>query len=267
MMDRLSKAHLKDLRALRLKKRRDGTGRFIVEGPRACEAILAGDVEVLELLLTPRVESDERARRLADAVTAAGASVRQCTDEDLQSIADATHAQGVLAVCKWHDRPLNALPPDGASLVLALDRVADPGNVGTLLRAADWFGVDAVALGEGCADALNPKTVRASAGTVAMTPLWRRCPLPETLGRLRSKGFALVAASADGEPNLTNWRRERTVLILGNEAHGLSDETRALADELVAVPRRGRGESLNVAMAGVALLAAGLAGELGGWRE
>lgn len=259
MMGRLSKAHLKDLRALRLKKRRDATRTFIVEGLRACEALVSGDVEVAELLLSPRSETDERARRVRDALADRGARVLACSEEDLQAVADATTAQGILAVCRWRERALDELPPEGASLVLVLDRVADPGNVGTLVRAADGFGADAVVLGEGCADLLNPKTIRAAAGAVAYVPVWRRCPLVEAFDRLRSEGFALVAASAEGQPDLNNWRRDRTALILGSEAHGLSDGTCEVADAFVAVPRRGRGESLNVAMAAVALLAADLA--------
>ena len=251
----VSKALLKKLRALRLKKTRRETGLFLVEGVRACEALARGPAQIETVLVTSRVRARERAARLLEALDADGHEILTCSEQDIGSVADAASAQGLLAVCRWQDRDPEEMFRAPFSLALALDHVANPGNVGTVIRAADWFGADAVVLSEGCADVLNPRTVRASAGSLFHVPVWREAALPAILARLREGGCAVIAADQQGEPDLLGWRGPRSVLVLGSEADGLSAEIRGLADRLVAVPRAGRAESLNVAMAAVALMA------------
>lgn len=254
-MDTLSGRRRKQLRSLRRKKARQETGCFLVDGVRACEAMLRSEAAVETLLVTPEAEEDARIRAVVQALTKRRCEVLRCSAADIQSVADVTTAQGLLAVAQWRDRPEQDLLGAPPSMVLALDRVSDPGNVGTILRAADWFGVGAVLLGKGCAELLSPKTVRASAGSLFHVAIWRGVDLARQLALLRQGGHAIVASSASGDPCRTGWRERATTLVLGNEAHGLSPEVLSLADRQIAVPGRGRAESLNVAMAAVALLA------------
>jgi TrmH family RNA methyltransferase len=148
-------------------------------------------------------------------------------------------------------------PADVAELyrlhrVLVLDGVQDPGNVGTILRTAAWFGLDAVLGGTGTADFYNPKVVRASMGGLWDVPVARSEALGEDLKTFKSNGFELVGADLDGL-TLDQWQPESTgVLVLGNEANGISPEVRLLIDRYVTISGRGkRGgtESLNVATA------------------
>ena len=109
--------------------------------------------------------------------------------------------------------------------MLALDGVSDPGNVGTVIRTAAWFGVSAVLLGEGCADLLNPKTVRATMGGIFQLPICRDVKLEDESARLKRLGFRVTAATMDGSPDWPGWAKNpRSALILGSEARGVSEE-------------------------------------------
>ena len=254
-MHRLSRTRMKQLRALKTAKGRRETGLFLVEGMRACDTALRAGCEVDCVLVSDAAAQDSQTQALLAGLTQPGPQVLGCTEGQLQSVADVTTAQGLVLVARWRRRHVEDLLSAPPPLVVALDRVGDPGNVGTILRAADWFGVGGVVLGHGCADLLNPKTVRASAGSLFHVPVWRNVDLPVLLPRLREAGHRVVATGTDGEPVRPGWAACPTTLVLGSEGHGLSPELDGLADARLAVPGRGRAESLNVAMAAVAALA------------
>ena len=135
-------------------------------------------------------------------------------------------------------------------MVLALDGVSDPGNVGTVIRTADWFGVEAVLLGGDCVELHNPKLVRATMGALFRVPTYEVENVAAELARLRSSGFEIFAAAADGDTRWDAWTsNRRRALVLGSEAEGVSDEARAVGAKSLAIPRKGGGESLNVAIA------------------
>jgi TrmH family RNA methyltransferase len=142
------------------------------------------------------------------------------------------------------------------ALVLALDGVSDPGNVGTLVRTADAFDAGAVLASAGTADFFGPKTLRSAMGSTFHVPVLRTPDLPARLRELRRDGALVLAATIDGE-NLyeVDARVPCVVLVLGSEAHGVSREVREAADRSVTVPCPGRAESLNVAAAGAISLA------------
>lgn len=151
------------------------------------------------------------------------------------------------------------LPPPGddgplhaAELVLALDGVADPGNLGTIIRLADWFGIRRIWCAEGSVDPFNPKTVQASMGSVFRVNVLAMV-LADRLSRARREGAEVYAADMTGASAFEVGLRRPAVLVLGSESHGLSDAVRAQADQVVRVPGGGGAESLNVAMAAAAL--------------
>jgi TrmH family RNA methyltransferase len=138
--------------------------------------------------------------------------------------------------------------------VLVLDAVADPGNVGTLIRTADWFGLTCVVLGPGCASISNPKVVRATMGSLFHLVTVEVDDLPTACRWLADQGVALASAEVEGG-TWHRWApRNRAAVIVGSEAHGVSPAVRALASHRVSIPRGGRAESLNVAAAGAILL-------------
>jgi len=255
---RASRRELALLRSLRRRKGRRETGLFLVEGVRLCEELLrcgAGGCEMI--LVSPERAGEGRVARLVRGFREAGARVLEAPAREVERVSDTRHSQGVLAAARWTEVALEGLRFPRRAAVVALDRVSDPGNVGTVIRTASWFGASAVLLGEGCADLLNPKTVRATMGGLFHLPVCCNVSLPEALDRLRGRGFGVAVASADGSPDWPTWADSpRSVLVLGSEAHGVGPEVRVRADRVLAIPRRGAGESLNVAVAAGVFLSA-----------
>lgn len=210
-------------------------GVFVVEGPTlVAEAVDAGWT-VVEQFLAPGAEPIDGAglvRRLAAGV--------------IERVADTETPQPILAVVERRFADSALLTT--ARCVLVADAVADPGNLGTLVRSAEASGVDAVMLTPGTVDPSNPKVVRSSAGALFRVPVIEGGSLSDLAraGLIRI-GTSSHRGSAHTDVDLTR----RVAVVLGNEAHGLSDES--AVDEWVTIPHAGRSESLNVAMAGTVL--------------
>jgi RNA methyltransferase, TrmH family len=161
-----------------------------------------------------------------------------------------------VARCRSIVRPLAELP-DGVGFVVVCADIRDPGNAGAVIRCADAAGADAVVLAGDSVDPLNPKAVRASAGSLFHLPLVVHRDVPEALEELRSRGLQILAADASGQHDIFDTRVDpvpATAWVFGNEAWGLPAELLAQADTVVAVPIFGRAESLNLATAAAVCL-------------
>lgn len=238
---------------------RRSEGRFLVEGANSVEAALA----------TGRAErvlvSDSDAGRHAGLVAraeAAGLPVHLLTDRAAAKLSETTTPPGVFAVCELVTRPLADLPAGGFAVVAVEPR--EPGNAGTLIRCADAMGATAVLLLGDCVDPHNGKCVRASAGSVFHLPVIRESDVDAGLRALRERGLTLLATAADGELLLDDARPELAAphaWLFGNEAHGLPPALLDVADHRVAIPIRGRAESLNLAAASAICLYASSAAQ------
>jgi len=253
-----TKRQLAMLRSLRTRKGRRETGFFLVENLRLCAELRASGLPVELVLIAEHHSKEQRYAELIERFRRAGARVVHAAGHEVQRIADTVHSQGIVAAARWGDHAFENIRFGRRAVAVALDRVADPGNVGTVIRTAAWFGVTAVLLGEGCADLLNPKTVRSTMGGLFHLPVCRNVALPRALDRLKQRGFSVTVAATDGSPGWRSWTaRGRSLLVLGSEAHGVSEAVRRLAERTVAIPKRGRGESLNVAVKAGIFLSAG----------
>lgn len=223
---------------------------FVVEGPVLVAAALAAGATVTE------VYADAEARtRPAVAEVLARLDPTTVAWElpagTLDRVGDAATSQGLLALVERRDPPWPS--PERASLVLVLAEVADPGNVGTLIRAAVAAGAGAVVVAGG-ADPTGPKVVRASAGAVVGVDLVVGATPAEALRRLRTAGYRLVGTVVDGGTPYDRADLDGPLaIVLGNEAHGLAPEVVADLDENLTIPMAGPTESLNVAMAGTVI--------------
>jgi RNA methyltransferase, TrmH family len=233
---------------LRAPKTRAREHAVLVEGVRAATEALDAGVDVSFALTSPRLESTEAGRRLAARLETR--DVVAVSDEEIASLSDTERPQGVLMVCKEPEAALDDLEKGGRYLVF--DGVQDPGNAGTLARAAVAFGLDGVVYLDRSVDPWSPKTVRASAGMVFRLPVVR-ATAAELVGRLAEAGIPLYVADAEGE-DATKAKGGSFALVMGNEGEGVRDEVRAAADASLAVRMPGPAESLNVAMAGAILL-------------
>ena len=247
---RLTRAEVEEFRSLQRKEGRAAAGAFLLEGWRALAE--AGDAAI-ECVA---VRADLLGRPELGPLRAAGVPIREVGERDARRISSTEQTQGVVARVRVPHADAGALFGGGDALVVALDAVADPGNLGTMLRTAAWFGARAVLLGRGCVDPFNDKVVRSAAGALFHIPMLGDLDLPATLGEARAAGYEVAVADAVGAVDLPAWRpARRCAIVLGGEARGASPAVRAAADVAVRVPRFGRGESLNVAVAAGILLA------------
>ena len=234
---------------LRLKKRafRDEDRAFLVEGAQGVgEALGAGALS--SLFVVDDVEP------LAVRARQAGVVVEVVSEDVMGKLTSTVTPQGLVGVSPFLDGGLGALPADGC--VTVLHQVRDPGNAGTVLRSAYAAGAGGVIFTETSVDPYNPKTVRASAGSLFHVPVVRGADTQTTLLELRDRGFRIYAMAADGAQDLyrTDLAGDPVALVFGNEARGLPGEISALADATVRVPITGRVESLNLAAAATVCL-------------
>jgi TrmH family RNA methyltransferase len=208
---------------------------------------LASGVRVDEVFAVD--PSEGRVQELAGMAREAGVPVRQVSADVMGHLTSTVTPQGVVAVAGFVDVALSSFG-SGATFVAVLAEVRDPGNAGTVLRSADAAGADAVVFTRSSVDVYNPKTVRATAGSLFHVPVVREIGVEEATSWLREQGFAILGASPDGQRSIYETDLSaRTAVLFGNEARGLSSEAVALADATVRVPTLGRAESLNLAAA------------------
>jgi TrmH family RNA methyltransferase len=230
---------------------RDKQRRFLVEGRQTVLEALASGAPLVDLFVGPQLE---RPGSVLDEARTRRVPVHQATAPILEHLTSTVTPQGVVAVCEYLDLPLIDLPAE-ADLVVVLAEVRDPGNAGTILRSADAFGADAVVFSTASVDPYNPKTVRASAGSLFHLPIVRGATGEDVAREVRSRGLTLLATGARAERSV--YDTDLTVpvaLVFGNEAHGIGPGVRALVDGMIRVPIR-RAESLNLAAAATVVLA------------
>jgi TrmH family RNA methyltransferase len=262
---------VKAVRRLSGRSARARERRFVAEGPQAVTEAVAAQADavgagrprvVLALYATP--DAGQRYADVLQEAADAGAAVRLATPEVLAAMGDTVTSQGLVAVCAFVDVPLDRIVGASPRLVAVLAHVRDPGNAGTVVRAADAAGADGVVLTDASVDVFNPKCVRASAGSLFHLPVTTGAPLEATVAALRDGGLAVLAADVAGTADLDELQdlaavgegplAQRVAWVFGNEAWGLPDEALAAVDAVVRVPVYGRAESLNLATAATVCL-------------
>lgn len=231
---------------LKQKKYRQQQGLFLAEGLRTVEeAVRYGAVQSI---FYTAIE-DDRTRAVLEEAAAKQIKLVCVSDKVLKKIADTETPQGIIAVCEKRSKRLDDFLASG-KMLLVLDRVTDPGNIGTMLRTADAAGVGGLLLLQGCADIYAPKTVRASMGSLFHLPVLSGLSEELLVQAARKAGYELLVTCLDGADNLYKADLQgRLAFVMGNEANGVSDALLAAADKRVFIPMQGRAESLNVAMA------------------
>ncbi|WP_236683041.1 TrmH family RNA methyltransferase [Demequina globuliformis] len=243
---------VKKVAALAGRSARSRAGALLVEGPQSVrEAVTCAPERVRDLYLTAQV--NERHPEIAQRALAAQRYVHLATPEVIEAMS--RDAQGVVAVMDDAGTSLDDVVAAKPTLVAVLSNVRDPGNAGTVIRAADAAGADAVVLAGQSVDISNPKVIRATAGSLFHLPVVRSLPYEDALGALSSAGLRLLAADGSGQMTLGEQGADATVLsaptawVFGNEAWGFSDDELALVDDVVRIPIYGRAESLNLSTA------------------
>lgn len=241
-------ARVKDARKLSRRSVRTERRLFLADGPKAVAGALSVDSCVVEVFATPAA-----LEQYADLL--GGADVTLVDDRALASLSDSVSPAGVVAVCRHLDAPLEHVLAVSPRLLVICADVRDPGNAGTVIRTADAAGADAVVLAGHSVDAYNPKTVRATVGSLFHLPLAVEPDPAAAVHSARQRGLTVLAADGAGDVDLFDAELGGpTAWLFGNEAWGLPEELAALADRRVAIPIHGRAESLNLSTAAAVCL-------------
>lgn len=256
----VNNARVKDAANLKQKKYRTESGAFFAEGLRAVKEA-AQFADMTDLFFTKTEEE-----KLCDIVKLAEAKGARlyCVDEKVMAkLSDTKTPQGVLAVIKMPENDLQQLRPEASSdnnaPVLILDRVQDPGNLGTIIRTADAVGALGIILLEGCVDVFSPKVVRASMGSLFHLPVVQDVTAEEALTWCYRNGYEPAATALNNAQNVYKADvSKKMAFIFGNEANGVAEELQAAAETRLFIPMAGLAESMNVAMAAGIILFEGL---------
>jgi TrmH family RNA methyltransferase len=245
----ISQADLKRVRALQEKKHRFEGRRFLVQGRKVVLELLTSSWRA-EMILA----SEEAAAWVHDVAARKKVPVHVLPPHELDRVGTFEKGNELVAVAVIPDQP-RFRPPGKGELFLALDGVRDPRNMGGILRIADWFGVRQVVCSQDCIEIYNPKCVQSTMGSLFRVEV-RYARLFDELPMCGAAGAHVFFADMDGESMYDAALERPAVLVLGSESHGLSEGVRAvMAAKVISVPRVGKAESLNVAMAASALCA------------
>lgn len=233
----LNKKEIKDIQSLAHKKFRKETGLFVAEGPKIVEEL----INVLPQNIEHLYASEEWATDNKSHTDRGHLPVSVIRHDELSRISQLTTPNQVLAVA----RQLPTAKPVCEGFILYLDAIQDPGNFGTIVRTADWFGIKQVVCGPGCADLYNPKVVQATMASIARVQVY----YDEEDNWLSDTAAAVYAAVLDGSSLYSEPKATNGILLIGNESKGLRPGLAHLASKKITIPRRGQAESLNAAVA------------------
>ena len=231
---------------------RDETGLFLLEGPQAVsEALRYRPEGIVDLFATP--SAMERHPGVRDAAEAADVDVTYASEDVVEAMSDTVTPQGIVAVARQFPTAMKDVLAERPRLIAICEEVRDPGNLGTIIRAADAAGADAVLLTGRTVDPFHPKVVRATTGSLFHVAVSRAGELADVVPAVGAAGLRVVAADVKGDDLLAarsaGMLAEPTAWLFGNEARGLSDEALALSTSVLRLPIYGAAESLNLATA------------------
>lgn len=249
MITSTANAQVKNLAQLIKKsKARTEQGVYIVEGVKMFQE--APRKEIVKAYISEELFEKGTLKDSLD-----GISYEVLKNEVFNHVADTKTPQGILCVMKQKRYTLEELTAGNCPLLLVLENLQDPGNLGTMMRTAEGAGVTGVLLSKGCVDIYNPKTIRSTMGSIYRVPFLYTDDLLQDMDRLHEKGITTYAAHLKGK----GWYdeesyKEPTAFLIGNEGNGLSDELSEKAKQYIKIPMEGQLESLNAAVAAAILM-------------
>jgi len=250
MLKELSKRQQRLIKTLRESKAARFKNRcFIVEGVRNIEEVIDSAYDIRFVVLSDGFldSNDVFLGRLKKKISED--RLYKASNKSFTELADTVTPQGILAVINFKDAKLDNIIKDNF-LIIALDKIQDPGNLGTIIRTADAAGADGIIVGKGCVDIYNPKVVRSAMGSIFHIPIVHTDDLSKTLLEIKQRGGQVVTTHLSAKQDYYNVNfKTSTVIVMGSEASGVSQEISEISDKLVRIDMPGQAESLNVAVA------------------
>ncbi|HEX8046133.1 MULTISPECIES: TrmH family RNA methyltransferase [Rhizobium] len=246
---------IKDIKALTNKKSREESGAFLAEGLKLVIDALELGWTIRTLVYAKAAKGKPLVEQVAAKTVAAGGLVLEVSEKVIASITRRDNPQMVVGIFDQRWRPLRDVRPKAGETWVALDRVRDPGNLGTIIRTADAAGASGVILVGETTDPFSLETVRATMGSVFAVPVVKATP-EEFLAWKKTAGVAVVATHLAGavDYRTIDYKKKPVVLLMGNEQSGLPDALAKEADALARIPQAGRADSLNLAVATAVML-------------
>lgn len=246
---------VKDIKALMNKKAREETGSFIAEGLKLIIDALELGWTIRTLIYSKAAKGKPLVEKVAAKTVASGGLVLEVSEKVMASIVRRDNPQMVAGVFEQRWRPLADVKPKKGETYVALDRVRDPGNLGTIIRTADAVGASGVILVGDCTDPFAVETVRATMGSVFAMPV-SRATVEEFIAWRKGAGVNVVATHLAGSVDYrtVDYAQKPVVVLMGNEQSGLPEELATKADTRVRIPQEGRADSLNLAIATAVML-------------
>jgi RNA methyltransferase, TrmH family len=234
----ISKQQLKQIQSLKIKKYRQSYNEFVIEGEKLIREALQESMPVKYILAT------HAWMQSSTDVFFKHVEVFEISDKQMQQVSSLSTAPQVLAIV---GRPANNDfdTADITNWCIALDGINDPGNLGTILRSADWFGIKIIFCSDDCVDSYNPKAIQASMGSLFRVQVYY-VNLYDTLKSISLKKYAAVLS---GKNIMNEALEEKGIIVIGNESHGISSAVLSVCDEHITIPGQGNAESLNAAVA------------------
>jgi TrmH family RNA methyltransferase len=246
---------IKDIKALTNKKSREESGTFMAEGLKLVIDAIELGWAIRTLVYAKAAKGKPLVEQMAAKTVASGGLVLEVSEKIISSITRRDNPQMVVGIFESRWKPLKDIRPKDGETWIALDRVRDPGNLGTIIRTVDAAGASGVILVGETTDPFSLETVRATMGSVFAVPVAKATP-EEFIGWKKSAGVAVVATHLAGSVDYRtiDYKKRPVVLLMGNEQSGLPDQLAKEADALARIPQQGRADSLNLAVASAVML-------------
>ncbi|MBX5065765.1 TrmH family RNA methyltransferase [Rhizobium lentis] len=246
---------IKDIKALTNKKSREESGTFLAEGLKLVIDAIELGWTIRTLVYAKAAKGKPLVEQMAAKTVASGGLVLEVSEKVIGSITRRDNPQMVVGIFEQRWTPLKNVRPQQGETWVALDRVRDPGNLGTIIRTADAAGASGVILVGEATDPFSLETVRATMGSVFAVPVARATP-EEFIAWRKSTGVSVIATHLAGavDYRTIDYRKKPIVLLMGNEQSGLPDQLAGQADALARIPQQGRADSLNLAVATAVML-------------
>lgn len=237
---------IKHIRKLKEKKERDASNEYLVEGIKIVKEAIQENAKIKQIILCDDCEKTESIPKDLMYEIAKHNCI-YVTSKLFKYISEVQEPQGVLAVIEKNngDKTIDYTQ----DIIVALDDVQDPGNLGTILRTVDSVGVNQILVSKGTADSYNPKVVRSTMGAIFRVNIIEAENLAEILKEIKKHSFDVVVTSLETEESIYNLEYKNKIIVIGNEANGVSKEIQEIADKKVKIPMLGKTESLNASVA------------------
>jgi TrmH family RNA methyltransferase len=247
--------NIKHIKSLHSKKYRDNLGQYIIEGFKMIEEALEYQKAFYLLLLSEVASKGIEGDALMHKCEEANIPVYLVSEKIFAEVSEMDTPQGILAVLYKQELQVDKVLDKPGFNIIILDEVRDPGNVGTIIRTADACGMNAVVLSKGCVDLYNSKTIRSTMGSMFHIPVFTEVDIIELIVMLKSIDTTVLGADPHSSISCIDIETDgSTVIIIGNEANGLSDEVKAITTQNITIPMLGKAESLNAGIAAAILM-------------